>query len=83
MLADDKAQTDASLSEHGFASAPRNRGAIVIYASGEKRTELQANPANALEAGKARLEGGNWAVTGDQYIVEDAQKVLGGKLTVE
>lgn len=82
VLAHDQAQTDDSLSKYGFDSTPCNRGAVVIYASDAKRTELTEAPQNELTAGQALLQGGNWAVVGDQFKVVDAKKILGGTLTL-
>jgi hypothetical protein len=78
---DDDSHTADSLAKYGFASVPCDNGSVTIIASDAKRAELAANPGNAIKAGYCRLDGGNWQVWGQQYIVQTAQKAMQGKLT--
>lgn len=78
---DDKAHTDDHLYEYGFWSVGCNNGAVTIYASDARRTDLASKPWNQLESGECRIDGGNWSVSGQQYIVETAHKAMQGTLT--
>lgn len=75
----DEGQTRDSIAKYGWTQASCNDGALALYSSDAKRAELQANPWNALKPGWCRLDGGNWMVSGAQYQVEDAEKIVGGR----
>lgn len=78
----DESATNASLGKYEWAQDTCDRGSIAVFASDAKRAEILSHDFNALEPGKARIDGGNWEVQGDQYMVEDAHKVLGGTITL-
>lgn len=75
---DDDEQTADSLARYGFANGICTQGGLLIYASDASRAEIDAK--NPITVGKARIKGGNWALVGDQYKVEDAQKFVGGDI---
>lgn len=77
----DEEHTRASLGRYGFASLPCSNGSVTLVASDAKRAELAANTGNELNPGYCRLEGGNWSIWGQQYIVQAAQKAMQGRLT--
>lgn len=78
---DDEEHTRESLGRYGFASLPCSNGSVSLIASDAKRAELAANPGNKLTPGNCRLDGGNWSIWGQQYIVEAAQKAMKGRLS--
>lgn len=77
----DEAATANDLAQYGYANEACSNGSVTIVSSDAKRAQLDANPGNALRSGECRLDGGNWSVWGQQYLVEDAQKVMQGSLT--
>ncbi len=70
-----------NLGKYGFSSIPCDDGSITLFNSDAKRDELESAPQNALKSGWCRIDGGNWSVSGSQYKVEDAEKILGGTKT--
>lgn len=76
--AEDVQATQTDLRRRGFSSVPCGDGAITLWVSDAKRTELQSMPANALRSGWCEIDGGNWTLAGTQHAVEDAEKQLGG-----
>lgn len=79
---DGEEATNNSLAKYEWAQESCDRGSIALFASDAKRAEIVGHSFNALEPGKARIDGGNWEVLGDQYKVDDAQKLLGGTRTL-
>lgn len=78
---DDEAHTNESLAKYGWAFVSCSNGSVTIVASDAKRAELAANPGNKLNPGYCQLEGGNWSIWGQQYIVQAAQTAMQGKIT--
>lgn len=77
----DAAKTKRSLQEFGWAQAACDSSHLTIFESDAKRNEIQGLSWNALKPGWCRIEGRNWSAGGTQYIVEDAHKRVGGRLT--
>lgn len=69
---------DHMLATEGRATVSCATMAGSIYTSDHTRQWLYER--NPLEPGERRLEGPNWFMHGDQYLMEDIQEHLGGTI---
>lgn len=74
----DAEATRDALDKNGWTQEPCTGGTAALFVSDAKRDEVREKN---LEPGGAWVQGGNWAVIGEQYIVEEAHESMGGELT--